>query len=324
MPKKMTLIGDIGGTNARFALTSTKNSLFSDYKKFKCVNYETLSDAIESYLKEVDLKTIDNVFLAIAAPIFEEKIKIINSHWFVDRKELARKFNIDNFHVINDFESIAYAIDSINKSNYQTIGSLEQVHTKKLQYNIGIVGPGTGLGGAGLRKVDNKTRAYAAELGHVGFSSQNELQSELVAVLRSKFNRVVNETVVSGPGLKNILWALHQIKNKRYKEYSSEDIFKQVYDNELAKISVDLFFEMLGQIAGDFALAIGAFDGILITGDIVNSNIYLMQKSFFRHGFENKDNYQDLMQNIPTSLINTPEVGLLGINHFSNLKQGEY
>ena len=323
MRDKITLIGDIGGTNARFALTSTKNSSFYEYRKMKCADYITLSDAIESYLKEINLDAIDNAFLAVAAPIFEEKIKVINSHWLVDRKELARKLNIDSIHVINDFESIAYAIEIINKSNYQAIGPLKQAHTKKFQYNIGIIGPGTGLGGAGLRKDENKTRAYAAELGHVGFASQSELQLEIVEVLRGKYNRVVNETVVSGPGLRNIHWALHCIKNKRYEEYSSEEIFKQIHNSEIAKLSVDLFFEMLGQIAGDFALAIGAFDGILITGDLINSNSHLIQESLFRFGFENKDNYQDLMQNIPTSIINIPEVGLLGIYQFYNLKQAE-
>ena len=104
---------------------------------------------------------------------------------------------------------------------------------------------------------------------------------------------------------------------------SSEEIFKQIHNSEIAKLSVDLFFEMLGQIAGDFALAIGAFDGILITGDLINSNSHLIQESLFRFGFENKDNYQDLMQNIPTSIINIPEVGLFGIYQFYNLKQAE-
>ena len=59
-----------------------------------------------------------------------------------------------------------------------------------------------------------------------------------------------------------------------------------------------------------------AFDGILITGDLVNNHNSLVKESRFRFGFDNKDHYQDLMQKIPTSLINVSEIGLLGIYRF--------
>ena len=323
MKKTMTLLGDIGGTNARFAIITPDDSSYSHFKKLRCDDFKTVVEAINYYLKDIGAEDIESIFLAIAAPIYEKKIKIVNNHWVVDKDELYEVFNINRFNIINDFASIAYAIDAIDESSYQNLGSLEQVHTKKLQYNIGIVGPGTGLGGSGLRKLKNRPITYASELGHVGFAPQNELQIELVRVLKIKYDRVVNETLVSGPGLMNIFWALHEIKSKYFSKCSSEEIFNQINDNELAKQSTEIFFEMLGQVAGDFALAIGAFDGVLIAGDLVNNHATQIKESRFRFGFENKDNYQDLMKKIPTSLVNVSELGLLGIHQFFNANKAE-
>jgi len=318
MIKTITLLGDIGGTNARFAVISSGDSSYSNFKKLRCADFETVNEAIKRYLNDIGLSNLENIFLAVAAPIYGEKIKVVNNHWVIDKRELSRIFSVDNINVINDFESIAYAIEAIDESSYQKLGFLMQGHTKKSQYNVGIVGPGTGLGGSGLRKSKKRPIACAAELGHVGFAPQNEIQQELTEVLKEKYDRVVNETFVSGPGIKNIYWAIHQIQNKHYKETSTEEIFSQINDDELAKQSIEIFFEMLGQVAGDFALAIGAFDGILITGDLVNKYQSLIKESRFRFGFDNKDNYKDLIQKIPTSLINVPEIGLLGIGRFFN------
>jgi len=316
MTKTTTLLGDIGGTNARFAVTSSGDSSYSNFKKLHCADFDRVDEAIKYYLNDIGLSNLENIFLAVAAPIYGDKVKVVNNHWVIDKRELSRIFSVKNINLINDFESIAYAIDAIDESSYQNLGSLVQGHTKKLQYNVGIVGPGTGLGGSGLRKSRKRQITCAAELGHVGFAPQNETQKELTEALKEKYDRVVNETFVSGPGIENIYWALHQIKSKHCEETSTEEIFNQINENELAKQSIEIFFEVLGQVAGDFALAIGAFDGILITGDLVNNHNSLVKESRFRFGFDNKDHYQDLMQKIPTSLINVSEIGLLGIYRF--------
>ncbi len=321
MIDKTILLGDIGGTNARFALTSPNDSSYTCFKKFRCADFDTVIEAINSYLKHQDVNNLQEIYLAIAAPVYGDKVKIINNHWTVDKKELTKTLSLKKINIINDYESIVYAIDSIANSNYHNLGPLKYKHNKNMSYNLGIVGPGTGLGGSSLRKTKKRVNAYAAELGHVGFSPQNEIQVELTEILKNKFHRVINETFVSGPGIQNIFWALHQIKNKNYKKYSTEEIFNQANSDELSKCSIEIFFEMLGQVAGDFALATGNFDGILITGDLINNHQSLIKNSRFRYGFDNKDNYQDFMQRIPTSLIDVSEIGLLGIYRFFKTKK---
>jgi glucokinase len=76
--------------------------------------------------------------------------------------------------------------------------------------------------------------------------------------------------------------------------------------------AVQLFFELLGQVAGDFALAVGAGDGIFIAGGIVPRYPDMFANSRFRSGFENKGRYRSLMESIPTRLILHKQPGLLG------------
>ena len=76
---------------------------------------------------------------------------------------------------------------------------------------------------------------------------------------------------------------------------------------------MDLFFEILGQVAGDFALSTGTFDGILLTGDIINNNFDSFMSSQFISGFNSKLDYSELMKNIPLAVCIKPEMGLLGI-----------
>jgi len=94
---------------------------------------------------------------------------------------------------------------------------------------------------------------------------------------------------------------------------TSEQIFSQIQECEFAKKTVDIFFEILGQVAGDFALSTGAFDGVLLVGDLVNNHIDLIHNSLFRLGFDNKDDYRNLMLSIPTGIIKKSELGLSGV-----------
>ena len=93
----------------------------------------------------------------------------------------------------------------------------------------------------------------------------------------------------------------------------SEDIFTNINNCEFASQSVDLFFEILGQVAGDFTLSIGAFDGILLTGDLINNHLDLLKSSQFSKGFINKNDYSELMKSVPTGVIRLSDMGLNGL-----------
>ena len=314
----ISLLADIGGTFCRFSIIHGDRPDLKDYKKIKCDDFDCLEDAIDWYLQEIKQQDIENIFFAIAAPIQGEIIKIVNNHWLVDRNKLINKFNLKYFKVINDFKSIAYAVIDLQEDDIESTGEHSFALSEKTEYSLGIVGPGTGLGGSAVKKSKEGEFVSALELGHVGFSPQNQLQKELTEVLEKTHTRVINETLVSGPGIENTFEAILELNGQKVYSMQSEDIFSNINNCKFASQSVDLFFEILGQVAGDFALSIGAFDGILLTGDLINNHLDLLKSSQFSKGFINKNDYSGLMKSIPTGVVRLSDMGLNGLLELYN------
>jgi glucokinase len=156
------------------------------------------------------------------------------------------------------------------------------------------------------------------EAGHVGFAPENSLQKAVWDVLRHRFGRVSDERLVSGAGLENIFSALSETHDAPSLSWRASEIFAQVGQHNMATEAVNLFFEVLGQVAGNFALVHGAYDGIYIAGGIVQRYPELLANSAFRVSFENKGRHRYLMERIPTLLITHPHPGLLGAALMAN------
>ena len=131
--------------------------------------------------------------------------------------------------------------------------------------------------------------------GHVGFAPENPLQVELLAGLANEFGRVSDERLVSGSGLVNIYQFLAARSQTASERFEAATIFSRVETDQIAQQSVALFFELLGQVAGNFVLATGSFDGLFIAGGIVQRYPELLT-AVFRAGFENKGRHRGLMQ----------------------------
>jgi glucokinase len=160
-----------------------------------------------------------------------------------------------------------------------------------------------------------------AEGGHTGFSPENLNQVKLLAGLLSKFDRVSNERLLSGPGIQNIYLTLAQMSQTEAQDYSAAEIAEKGVSGEddLCSNTMDLFFEVLGQVAGDLALTLGSHDGIFIAGGICQRYVEPLQSSRFRQGFANKGRHSSLLEKVPTWLITHPNPGLVGASSFSRL-----
>ena len=157
----------------------------------------------------------------------------------------------------------------------------------------------------------------SGESGHVGFAPENPMQVELLASLANGFGRVSDERLVSGSGLVNIYQFLATRSQTVSERFDAATIFSRVETDLIAQEAVALFFELLGQVAGNFVLATGSFDGLFIAGGIVQRYPELLQSSAFRAGFENKGRHRGLMQAVPTVLVHHPLPGLLGATAFA-------
>jgi glucokinase len=314
MTDKTLLIGDIGGTNARFALAGPEQPGFYDVMKLKCADFVSADAAIRHYLDDVSAGSPDIICLAGAGPVMDEVIKVTNNHWILDAVSMRAEFDIDAVHLLNDFEAVAYSISELQENDLQSIGMPERKLLPVDKFNIAIIGAGTGFGVAGLIRRANALIPIVGEGGHIGFAPKSKIQLELLSILSNDFDRINLDRLVCGPGIEIIYSALALIYGEQRAQLSAKEIFTESHkgSDPLAFETVDIFFEILGQVSGDIALCMGATDGVYLAGGIAKRYPILLQNSKFRSAFESKDRQHTYMERIPTLLITHDDPGLLG------------
>ena len=312
MKEKCLLIGDIGGTNARFAQATTDAPGFHRVLELQVDQFATADDAIRHYLDETGAPLPDAVCLAAAGPVIDDAVNMTNNHWEISVAAIMESIGTDSVRLLNDFEAIAFSIPFLADSDSVAIGPYEDFRLPEGDCNVAILGPGTGLGIAGLRRRGQLLVPVTGEGGHVGFAPETGLQIELLEVLRGKFDRVSAERLVAGSGLPDVYEALASIRGKSVTPLSAAGIFAKKESNSVAAETVELFFEMLGQVAGDLALTLGAFDGVFIAGGIAKRYPEILESSRFRTAFESKGRYRPVLERIATRLITHDQPGLLG------------
>lgn len=313
MSESALLIGDIGGTNARFALAKRRQRGFVLERTVRCDEYRTAYDAIAAYLADIGSTSLEAICLAAAGPVVGDCIDLTNNHWELDALELQSRFAPRSVQLLNDFEAVACSIPALGGNDSLEIGGPARMELGDKDFVIGVIGPGTGLGTAGLLRRGRMIYPLVSETGHTDFAPQTKLQRDVAALLRRKFPRVSVERLVSGGGLENLYEAVCRLRAETPSELSAADVFAHAENqDESAEVAVQLFFEVLGQVAGNLALTLGAFDGVFVAGGIAQRYPELLAASQFRTAFERRDTYGALMASIPTRLITFAEPGLLG------------
>ncbi len=314
MPDPVLLIGDIGGTNARFALADPASPGFDQVAKLACADFPTAEAAIAHYLSQVAARDPDVICLAAAGPVVDGHVVFTNNDWRLSATGLAERFGARSVSLLNDFEAVACSLPFLGEDDLHVIGAAGSPAQPGRDFNFGVLGPGTGLGVAGLLGRAGAIYPVVGEGGHRGFAPETPRQVQVLETLRARFGRVSDERVLSGPGLENLHEALRELEGCAGDRVEAAEVFALARsgDDPVAVEAVDLFFEALGQVAGNLALELGAYDGIFVAGGIVKRYPALLRDSAFRTGFERKGRHRALMEGIPTRLITHPDPGLLG------------
>ena len=321
MSNKPILIADIGGTNARFALATQDHARFEQAQTLECVEFKSVEFALDTYLHSHGIKNVSAICLAVAGPIIDETVTFPNSHWKISCNALRKRYATNQVRLLNDWEAIAYSLATLQPTELLTIGQLKQDSMfDSKNFTLGAVGPGSGLGVAGLFSRNSQLLPLVTEGGHVGFAPESPLQNQVLAFLHTKFDdRVSRERLLSGPGIVNIHEALCSIHGVENPGLIAADIAVagNSKSDPICAETMLLFFEMLGQTAGDVALSLGAYDGVFIGGGIAQRYPTQLCESQFRKGFENKGRHSHIMRSIPTSLITHKNPGLLGASVYA-------
>ncbi|WP_424631990.1 glucokinase [Bradyrhizobium sp. SYSU BS000235] len=306
----LRVIADVGGTNARFAVA--EKGAYSDLSHVEVSHFASLQDALATYLDKLPpTRRPTEAAVAVAAPVFGDKVSLTNHGWSFSIEELKRNLGLTSLRVVNDFAATAMAVPHLPEKDVFLVGP-ECPHA---QGPIGILGPGTGLGVCTLIPQAGRWTIVPGEGGHVTLPTSTALEDQIAAYLRTRWPHVSAERVLSGSGLVNLYQALCFIDGSTAREFSPAD----VTDHAIKKTdgtcvrAFECFCAFLGTVAGDLALTIGATGGVYIAGGILLRFREAFASSAFRERFESKGRFQHFLSAIPTRLVLEESPALLGL-----------
>ena len=297
------LVGDVGGTNARFAILDDDNQPVSS-STLRTDDFPSLSAAIGAYLEEHSINQVNSAAIAVATPVVGDVVKLTNNHWSFSIDDTRQSLHMQRLHVVNDFTALALSVPHLPSDELLKIGGGEPVddHAKA------IIGPGTGLGVSGLVPCGDHWTALQGEGGHVSLGVRTSREFAVYEYLSKQFRHVSAERFLSGPGLVNIVTALRDIDGLAPYEYSPADVTqwgmaafaaRTASSSESAaqlalperagcEEALQIFCQLLGSCAGNLVLTLGAEGGVYIGGGIAPKLGDFFVQSDFRREFEAK------------------------------------
>ena len=303
------LLADIGGTNARFALQTPEG--IAPIVTLACADFPTLQDAIAQALKRAGAPTVRHAAIAIATPVQGDAVRMTNHHWAFSIAALRDAMDWDTLLVLNDFTALALALPDLPPGHLQQIGGGAAVADTA----IALLGPGTGLGVSGLIPGPGGTwLPLSSEGGHVSHAPFDDHEIDLWRYARGRFGHVSVERLLSGPGLQLIHAWLGEEVGQTAPPPSPADITARALQGSDARCAqtVDLFCALLGTVAANLAITLGATGGVFIGGGIVPRLGALFAASGFRARFENKGRFSGYLARIPVFVIHHPDPAFLG------------
>jgi glucokinase len=307
----LRLLADIGGTNARFALQNGAGR-FDCIEVLACGGYATLSDAMRAYLgvaaaRGFPVDVIRHAAIAIANPVEDDMVSMTNHHWSFSISALRVEHGLTTLLVVNDFAALAMALPYLQPGQRERIGGGVELAGRP----IGLIGPGTGLGVSGVIPAGGgRWIALAGEGGHASFSPANREEAAILDLLWDEFGHVSAERLLSGMGLELIHRALSG------QRLAAPEITRRALDESCAdcRRTVECFCAVLGSVAGNVALTLGATGGMYIGGGIVPRLGAMFTQSAFRRRFEDKGRLSAYLARIPTYLITEQYPALFGVS----------
>ncbi len=302
----ISIVADIGGTHARFAYVARSETELQTLISFSCGDYPELLDAIRAYLKKIPSDNLQQVCLAVAAPLVGDWINMPNNHWAFSQSALAQSLSCP-VNVINDFTAQALSLKALRATDFQMIGEL--MPTDKPASTRAILGPGTGLGVAALLA---NGEPLVSEAGHIGFAPVTEHEVQILKQLWHAYERVSVERLLSGKGLENLYWANSRLTGVE-REFSAGQVTAGARDGDaLCRQAIADFCAVLGSVAGDVALMMGAYGGVFLSGGMLGKMQDLVDWQLLRQRFDYKGRYSEICRSIPLAIVTAEHPGLKG------------
>ena len=304
------LVGDIGATHARFGLVSPNGDLLQS-RTLSDEDHPTIDAALDAFLAERGALPMPRQgAIAIASAITGDRVAMTNHPWAFSIRALKSRFAFERLEVINDFTALALALPRLTLNDRLAVGGGVAVAGAP----IGVIGPGSGLGVSGLVPSGTGWIPLAGEGGHATMAPATDRESAVLDRMRMHFDHVSAERALSGPGLVNLYNTLAQLNAVPARGFTAAQITDLATRGEdpLCVETTNMFCAMLGTMAGNLALTLGARGGVYIGGGIVPRLGQVFAASPFRERFEAKGRFHAYLAAIPTFVVTHRYPAFLG------------
>lgn len=312
---RLELIADIGGTNARFALTDPASPTPSVQQAQSLCNAEfaSLQHAAEHYLGSVGVRP-GRAAIAVASPVASDEIRLTNRAWSFSRRELRSALGLHELRILNDFGAVAWAVPALQGADRI---SLHGPASGPLRGPVTVLGPGTGLGVAMLvGDAERGWQVVETEGGHVSYAPIGEEEHTIARWMIARFGRVSNERLLCGTGLAYIDALLREGDSATgaalaLREPADIVAAALAGRDRTARRALARFCAVLGSVAGDAALIHGART-VMIAGGIMPRFVPFLRSSAFRERFLAKGRFAAYLEGVSIQVVTHANPGLLG------------
>ncbi len=315
LPNRGRLLADVGGTNARLAWQDGAGAPIEHIRVLPVAEHASLQAAMRVYLGELGRQPAEAA-IAMANPVTGDRVSMTNHDWSFSQAALREEFGLSALRVLNDFTALALALPHLPAHELRQVGGGEPVAGAA----IALLGAGTGLGVSGL--LPDGAGGWvpiAGEGGHVTLPAATARERLVMDALVARHGHASAERVASGTGLLETCQILCEADGADASAFTSaaavtgaalEDGHPQALE------TLQVFCAVLGSVAGNLALTLGARGGVYIGGGVVPRLGTWFDSSPFRERFEAKGRFEGYQTGIPVWVITSPQSpALLGASH---------
>jgi glucokinase len=328
----MILACDVGGTKTNVALLQSNGAALEIVRleSHQSREHASLDEILDAFLG-ADVIPIEAAGFGVAGPVLDGRAVTTNLPWQIDARRLADRFGLPAAALLNDVEAHAWAVDRLTSADLLTLqpGSSEGG-------NVAVVAAGTGFGVAALLRSAGTAISLASEGGHADFAARSALEADLLGFLRSRFGHVSVERVLSGPGIVHLHEFLRESERAGEPEWLGAELASGEAPAAIARAAVsgrsetcaralDLFLELYGAEAGNWALRTMATGGVYLGGGIAakllgassGASDAWRQRAIelFLKGFVEKGRFRPMLEAMPVRVIVNENAPLIGAAH---------
>ena len=304
------VVVDVGGTNARFALQPAPDAPLGEAVHLKTHDYPGLVEAAEAAVVAHGQRP-RSLLVCGAGPVEGRKLKLTNAPWTIDGPDAARRLDLAQGLLFNDFEAQALSLPAIPPGWSRQIGPVgfgprgPQV----------ILGPGTGLGIGALVEAAGRHTPLASEACHIDFGPVGDEESALWPHLERVYGRVTTESVLAGPGLARVHAARIAALGRARPTLDPPAVVAAALADRSGDeaASLRLYWRMVARFAGDMGVAFVATGGVTLAGGVLPRIVDFLDDAAFRAAFEAKAPVDALARRIPTRLVVRADAVLVGM-----------